>query len=337
MPRKAKSDVIEAPAPAPPESEAASVPEVGEPPPDACIGFASRGEQRCTIHDYPFPHWICDGDLMIEEDTNAEVAEQCVGPGAPWNPPTWTEMCFECGRREWDHDEEHIAFAKQMAYRFCICGAPGALHFRGGPCEAEKLPGEQFDCDGFVLDAREETPQMWNWAGETYEGKRVLNHELSFSGTVGLKADRPAHKALWETMRVGKEMLVQVTLEIVSTGAHRPIRESGYIVGLAEQRKAKVVSVPWETEGEDDTAGLPLFEAPASLSQRLGQTWEVDANDIAELRDWLDLQAPDDESGLLPLLMRIAAVLPPDAPAAQPSALDESLAIAGEPDQEAPQ
>lgn len=159
-----------------------------------------------------------------------------------------TQRIIDGPIEEWAHDPAHEAFARDFGLRFCICGQPGTKHFRGNACPPAYEGADV--CTGFRLDEPSEEPEINVWPPEFHEGRLILERVIGFGGKLPMAHDSLEHVDLWGTLAVGKQIIVEVTLEVVGEG-FVPVRSGGakraesQIIGLEAQRKLRVVDLAW--------------------------------------------------------------------------------------------
>lgn len=128
----------------------------------------------------------------------------------------------------------------QAALALCATCAHvrGASHPEDGRCiDTRTVDGAERQC---------ECEEFWPIEVEYFDGRRILDHEVSLSGGDGWELDRRAAKALWTRLRMGNRAVLRVIVE--AEGLNRkPHRVKGVLVGVDEVRKVRVVAVvkPW--------------------------------------------------------------------------------------------
>ena len=130
----------------------------------------------------------------------------------------------------------------QLAMALCAtCGhSQGIDHPEDGPCQVS-----WFDSD----KVQQFCPcqEFWPWRPQLEDGWRVLEHEVSLGGSLGLVLDRREAQELWDSLRPGRSVRLTVVLQVGGKG-FKAVRDKGAMVGLAEYRKLTAERVVWSFE-----------------------------------------------------------------------------------------
>ena len=96
--------------------------------------------------------------------------------------------------------------------------------------------------------------EFWPWRPQHEDGWRVLEHEVSLGGSVGLLLDRRQPQALWDSLVPGHSVTVTLVLSVGGKG-FKAVRDKGLMVGLAEYRKLSAERVVWSFDELDEETG----------------------------------------------------------------------------------
>jgi len=140
---------------------------------------------------------------------------------------------------DWTYSASERATLRQAAMEMCATCAhlKGSQHPEDGPCRAEHTflpegPG------GPETTIRCNCREFWPMRHQREDGEPVTGHSVTFGGSAALILDRRMPTQLWDALRVGQPMRLQVNVEVDAKGFKRDKE-----FGLIETRKLVVTSI----------------------------------------------------------------------------------------------
>lgn len=125
--------------------------------------------------------------------------------------------------------EIETANPAQTSFAMCVTCAHNPAQHDGGACQAySETNGTRWDCNCL---------EYWPPRYQFEDGLPVAGHEVSFGGSLPMVLNRRAPTELWERLRVGDHIVVEVEYVVEGEGFKR---DGGVAV---ESRKLKAVEL----------------------------------------------------------------------------------------------